>query len=73
MPDNDDRSPDSKSPSVDNKSPGNVIPFGRLVSRAIADELHRYYGALVAEPLPEDLAALAEALAAKLAREKEEA
>ena len=49
-PGTDNKSPgnDSKSPGTDSKSPDNVIPFGRLVSRAIADELHKYYRALAA-------------------------
>ena len=59
MPDNDDNPPD------------NVIPFGHLVPWAIADELRRYYGKLVDEPLPKDIEALSQQLAAKLTKNKE--
>ena len=59
MPDNDDNPPD------------NVIPFGNPVPCAIADELRRYYGKLVDEPLPKDIEALSQKLAAKLTKNKE--
>jgi hypothetical protein len=59
MPDNDDNPPD------------NVIPFGHLVPWAIAEELRRYYGKLVDEPLPKDIEALSQRLAAKLTKNKE--
>ena len=57
----------------DNDPPDNVIPFGNVVSAPIAEELHRYYQSLVSAELPEEIAALMQALAARLAKEKEKA
>jgi hypothetical protein len=58
-------------PENDDKPPENVIPFGHLVPWAIADELRRYYGKLVDEPLPKDIEALSQQLVAKLTKNKE--
>jgi hypothetical protein len=57
----------------DNDPPDNVIPFAHLIPGVIAEELHRYYRSLVAEELPEEIAALMQVLAARLTKEKEEA
>jgi hypothetical protein len=58
-------------PENDDNPPDNVIPFGYVIPWAIAEELRRYYGALVEEPLPKNIAALSQELAAKLAKNKE--
>lgn len=58
-------------PDSDDNPPDNIIPFGHLVPWAIADELRRYYGKLVDEPLPNDIESLSQQLAAKLAKNKE--
>jgi hypothetical protein len=58
-------------PEDDNNPPDNVVPFGRLVPWAIAEELRRYYGKLVDEPLPKDIEALSQQLAAKLTKDNE--
>jgi hypothetical protein len=58
-------------PENDDNPPDNVIPFGHLVPWAIAEELRRYYGTLVDEPLPKEIEALSQQLAAKLAKNKE--
>ncbi|HEY5067461.1 MAG TPA: hypothetical protein VIJ04_21875 [Xanthobacteraceae bacterium] len=58
-------------PESNDNPPDNVVPFGHLVPWAIADELRRYYGALVDEPLPRQIEALSKALAAKLTKNKE--
>lgn len=58
-------------PDNDDNPPGNIIPFGHLVPWAIAEELRRYYGKLVDEPLPKDIEALSQQLAAKLIKNKE--
>ncbi|MGB6535723.1 MAG: hypothetical protein WBF58_07140 [Xanthobacteraceae bacterium] len=58
----------------DNDPPAdNVIPFGHVVPGAIAEELHRYYESLVCAELPEEIAALMQVLAARLAKEKQKA
>lgn len=58
-------------PNNDDNPPDNVIPFGHLVPWAIAEELRRYYGKLVDEPLPKNIEALSQQLAAKLTKNKE--
>ena len=58
-------------PESNDNPPDNVVPFGHLVPWAIADELRRYYGALVDEPLPQQIEALSKELAAKLTKNKE--
>lgn len=58
-------------PENDDNPPDNVIPFGHMIPWTIADELRRYYGALVDEPLPGNIAALSQRLAAKLANGEE--
>ncbi len=58
-------------PESNDNPPDNVVPFGHLIPWAIADELRRYYGALVDEPLPRQIEALSKALAAKLTKNKE--
>ena len=58
-------------PENDDNPPDNVIPFGHVIPWAIADELRRYYGALVDEPLPKEIEALSQALASKLAKDKD--
>jgi len=57
-------------PENDDNPPDNVIPFGHMIPWAIADELRRYYGALVDEPLPKEIEALSQALATKLGKPK---
>ena len=57
-------------PENDDNPPDNVIPFGHVIPWAIADELRRYYGALVDEPLPKNIETLAQAFAAKLTNGK---
>jgi hypothetical protein len=57
-------------PENDDNPPDNVIPFGHMIPWTIADELRRYYGALVNEPLPANIAALSQQLAAKLAKDE---
>ncbi len=57
-------------PENDDNPPDNVIPFGHMIPWTIADELRRYYGALVDEPLPTNIAALSQQLAAKLAKDE---
>jgi hypothetical protein len=59
-------------PENDDNPPDNVVPFGHLVPWAIADELRRYYGALVDEPLPRQIETLSKVLAAKLTKNKEQ-
>ena len=58
-------------PENDDNPPDNVVPIGHLVPWAIADELRRYYGALVDEPLPRQIETLSKVLAAKLTKNKE--
>jgi hypothetical protein len=58
-------------PESNDNPPDNVVPFGHLIPWAIADELRRYYGALVDEPLPHQIEALSKELAAKLTKNKE--
>jgi hypothetical protein len=58
-------------PENDDNPPDNVIPFGHMIPWTIADELRRFYGALVDEPLPANIAALSRELAAKLGHDKE--
>jgi hypothetical protein len=58
-------------PESNDNPPDNVVPFGHLIPWAIADELRRYYGALVDEPLPRQIEALSKELAAKLTKNKE--
>jgi hypothetical protein len=58
-------------PENNDNPPDNVVPFGHLVPWAIADELRRYYGALIDEPLPRRIEALSKQLAAKLTKNKE--
>jgi len=58
-------------PENNDNPPDNVIPFGHMIPWAIADELRRYYGALVDEPLPQNIAALSQELATKLANDKD--
>ena len=59
-------------PESNDNPPDNVVPFGHLIPWAIADELRRYYGALVDEPLPRQIEALSKELAAKLTKNKEQ-
>jgi hypothetical protein len=42
----------------DDDLPDNVIPFGHVIPGVIAEELRRYYQALLSAPLPEDILAL---------------
>ncbi len=58
-------------PESNDNPPDNVVPFGHLIPWAIADELRRYYDALVDEPLPRQIEALSKELAAKLTKNKE--
>ena len=58
-------------PESNDNPPDNVVPFSHLIPWAIADELRRYYGALVDEPLPQQIEALSKELAAKLTKNKE--
>jgi hypothetical protein len=60
-------------PENDDKPPDTVIPFGHIIPWTIADELRRYYGALVDEPLPANIAALSQQLVAKLTKNEEKA
>jgi hypothetical protein len=55
----------------DDKQPDNVIPFIHAIQGAIAEELRKMYAGLVREQLPEDISALAQHLAAELAKEKD--
>lgn len=54
----------------DDKQPDNVIFFIHTIQGTIAEELRKMYAGLVREKLPDDISALAQDLAAKLAKEK---
>ncbi len=54
------------------KKPDNVIPFIHAIQGTVAEELRNMYADLVREKLPDDISALAEHLAAKLAKEKDQ-
>jgi len=55
----------------DDKQPDNVIPHIHAIQGTIAEELRKMYAGLVREKLPDDISALAEHLAAELAKEKD--
>jgi hypothetical protein len=42
----------------DDEPPAKVVPLGQGVPRAVADELRRYYKALVDQELPDKISAL---------------
>jgi hypothetical protein len=42
----------------DDDPPDNVIPFIHMIPGAVAEELRRYYQALLSEPLPPGILAL---------------
>lgn len=54
----------------DDQAPKTVVPFTNLVGFAIAQQLNEFYGELVAAQLPDDLSALAQKLAAAMARDR---
>jgi hypothetical protein len=56
-------------PERDSAPPDNVVAFGSVVGVAIAQQLNEFYSGLVREKLPDDLSALAQQLAAAIARQ----
>ena len=52
------RAPGRKMNEHDDDPPANVSPLGQGAPRAIADELRRYYKALVDQELPDKISAL---------------
>jgi len=55
----------------DNKPHKNVVPSGKVIGSAIAQQLNEFYGELLAEDLPDELSALARQLAIAMARARE--